>query len=243
MVYKMHEGHRERLKNRFIKEGLDGFEPHQILELLLFYAIPRRDTNELAHRLLERFGTINGVLEAEVNELVKVIGIGKNTAVLLKMMPELSRVYLKDKWRDKPLLDNSQRAGDYLVNIFTGRVKEVFFVLCLDTMHKLNYSAMVHQGTINEVPVYPRLIVESALRHNAAGVILAHNHPAGILKPSKADLDATKQIVIALEAISIQVLDHVIVAGDRYYSFADNRMIPRKGDVKNRMMQNAYSYK
>lgn len=221
----MHEGHRERLRNRFLTEGLDNFEQHQVLELLLFYAIPRRDTNELAHELLRKYGSLAGVLEADPSDLAAHSGIGVNSAILLSMIPALSRMYFKDKWREKPELNSSTKAGEYAVALFAGKSYENFYVICLDTQNKVNFAALVHEGTINEAAVYPRLIVETALRHQANSVILAHNHPGGSLKPSEADIQVTKRISTGLNSISIKLVDHIIVAGDKYYSFAEKGLI------------------
>ncbi|HOQ36728.1 MAG TPA: DNA repair protein RadC [Acetivibrio sp.] len=221
----VHEGHRKRLKERFLKEGLDSFEQHQVLELLLFFSIPRRDTNEIAHALLNKFGSLSGVFEADPEDLKKVAGIGENSAFLLSLIPDLSRRYFNDKWRDKPELNSSSKAGQYAITLFMGRIYEVFYVICLDSQNRVNYAEMVHEGTINESPVYPRLIVETALRHKANSVILAHNHPGGSLSPSAADIEATRKIVAALEAISIKVVDHIIVCGGKYVSFAERGLL------------------
>ena len=221
----MHEGHRERMKQRFLNEGLDHFNQHQVLELLLFYTIPRRDTNPLAHKLLRRYGSLVGVLEAGYEELIKEEGVTQNTAIFLSMIPHLCRRYINDKQGAKPQLNSSAKAGEYAKSLFYGRLYEVFYVICLDSQNKVNHAALVHEGTIDSAPVYPRLIVETALRHKAAAIILAHNHPGGSLKPSAADLDATRKIRTACDAISIRVVDHIIVAGDEYFSFADNGLI------------------
>lgn len=223
----MHEGHRERLKNRFLKEGLDSFEQHQVLEMLLFYSIPRKDTNELAHMLINRYGSLAGVLEADPRDIASISGLGLNSAVLLSLIPSLARLYFKDKWGTKPVLNSSSKAGEYAVSLLTGRQYEVFYVICLDSQNRVNYPALVHEGTINEAPVYPRLIVETALRHQAGSVILAHNHPGGSLQPSGADIEVTGKIATALNAISISVIDHIVVAGDRYVSFAEKGLIGR----------------
>lgn len=221
----MHEGHRKRLKDRFFKEGLDSFESHQVLELLLFFSIPRKDTNEIAHELLDKYGSLAGVFEADIKDLMKTPSIGENSAFLLTLIPSLARRYLNDKWRDKPELNSSTKAGEFTVSLFAGRTYEVFFVICLDAQNKVNYAQLVHEGTINEAPVYPRLIVEAALRHKANSVILAHNHPGGSMNPSRADIEATSKIKIAMEAISIKVVDHIIVCGEKYTSFAEKGLI------------------
>lgn len=225
MEKKVHEGHRQRVKARFINEGLDAFEDHQILELLLFYCIPLKDTNELAHKMISEFGSLSGVFEAGPEDVSKRCGVSENTAVLVSLIPSLARRYFKGKWGEKPVLNSSSKAGEYAVSLFIGKTYEVFYVICLDNQNRVNYAALVHEGTINEAPVYPRIIVETALRHQAGNVILAHNHPGGSLSPSGADIEVTKKISAALEAISINVVDHIIVAGDRYTSFAEKGLL------------------
>ena len=225
MGKKLHEGHRQRVKGRYLAEGLDSFEDHQVLELLLFYCIPMKDTNELAHKMLGEFGSLSGIFEADPADICKRCGVSENTAILLSLMPSLTRRYFKGKWGDKPALSSSTKAGEYAVSLFVGRTYEVFYVICLDTQNRVNCAVLVHEGTINETPVYPRIIVEAVLRHQANSVILAHNHPGGSMRPSDADLQITKRITAALDAISVHVADHIIVAGDRYFSFAEKGLL------------------
>ncbi|MEL7659919.1 RadC family protein [Acetobacterium wieringae] len=220
-----HQGHRQRLKARVISEGIDSFEDHQILELLLFYAIPMKDTNALAHRLIGHYGSLAGVFDANPRDLSALVGVTENTALLLSLIPALARRYQQGKLAPKAVLGSTTAAGEYAVSLFTGRLNEVFYVICLDSQNKVNQATLLHEGTINEAPVYPRLIVETALRHQAASIILAHNHPGGSQRPSQADLDVTRRIRQATEAIAIPVVDHIIVAGDSYYSFAENRVL------------------
>lgn len=225
MEKKIHEGHRSRVKARYLKEGMDSFEDHQVLEMLLFYAIPLKDTNELAHGMIKEFGSLAGLFEADPKDICNRSGVSENIAILITLIPSLSRRYLKGKWGEKPVLNSSSKAGDYAASLFTGRTYEAFYVICLDSQNRVNFADMVHEGTINEAPVYPRLIVETALRHQANSVILAHNHPGGSLQPSAADTEVTKRITTALDAISIKVVDHIIVAGDKYTSFAEKGLI------------------
>ncbi|MEA4806242.1 RadC family protein [Acetobacterium wieringae] len=220
-----HQGHRQRLKARVLSEGIDNFEDHQILELLLFYAIPMKDTNALAHRLIGHYGSLAGVFDANPRDLSALVGVTENTALLLCLIPALARRYQQGKQAPKAVLGSTTAAGEYAVSLFTGRLNEVFYVICLDSQNKVNQATLLHEGTINEAPVYPRLIVETALRHQAASIILAHNHPGGSQRPSQADLDVTRRIRQATEAIAIPVVDHIIVAGDGYYSFAENRVL------------------
>lgn len=220
-----HQGHRQRLKARVLSEGIDNFEDHQILELLLFYAIPMKDTNALAHRLIGHYGSLAGVFDANPRDLSALVGVTENTALLLCLIPALARRYQQGKLAPKAVLGSTTAAGEYAQTLFTGRLNEAFYVICLDSQNKVNQATLLHEGTINEAPVYPRLIVETALRHQAASIILAHNHPGGSQRPSQADIDVTRRIRQATEAIAIPVVDHIIVAGDGYYSFAENRVL------------------
>jgi len=225
MAENVHAGHREKLKQRFIEEGLGAFEDHQILEMLLFYTIPRRDTNEIAHRLINKFGTLEAIFDSSPEQLMEIGKVTKSTAVLLTMIPELSRKYMLMKQGKKPELGSSNKAGKYVTKLFIGRNYEAFYMCCLNSQNQLNYAALVHEGTINEAPVYPRIIVETALRYQANSVILAHNHPGGSLSPSSADIEVTRKISEALKTISVKVVDHIIVSGNDYYSFAENGLL------------------
>ncbi|MDD2212889.1 MAG: DNA repair protein RadC [Clostridia bacterium] len=225
MEKKIHQGHRQRVKARYLKEGLDAFADHQVLEMLLFYCIPMRDTNELAHKMIREYGSLAYLFEADPQDIANRCKVSENTALLVSLIPSLARRYFKGKWGDKPILDNSSKAGDYALSLFTGRIYEVFYVICLNSQNRVNYAALVHEGTINEAPVYPRIIVETALRHQANSIILAHNHPGGSLQPSSADIQITRKIMTAVEALSIKVVDHIIVAGDKYYSFAEKGLL------------------
>ncbi len=225
MEKNIHNGHRMRIKERFLNDGLDSFTDYQILEFLLFYSIPYKDTNAIAHRLLKKYGSLSGVFEADAKDLSKTPEIGLSSSVLLSLVPSLCRRYNKDKWGAKPVLCSVSSAGNYAVSLFAGHTYEVFYVICLDARNRVNFSDPVHKGTINEAPIYPRLIVETALRHHANSVILAHNHPGGSLSPSSADIDVTEKISAALSSISIKVVDHIIVAGAGFTSFAEKGLL------------------
>lgn len=218
---RIHEGHRKRVKDRYINEGLDGFSDHEIIELILFYCIPQRDTNELAHKMINEFGNLHNLLEADPRDVHRRCNVNLNIAILVSLMVPLSRRYSKQKWGVKPVLNSSTIAGNYATSLFSGRGYECFYVICLDSQNHVNHAALVHEGTINEAPVYPRVIVETALRHKANSVILAHNHPGGSLKASNADIDVTRKIIQAMKPISIGVVDHIIVAGNQYVSLAE----------------------
>jgi len=219
----VHLGHRDRLRSRFLEEGLDGFEDHQVLELLLFQAMPRGDTNPIAHRLIKRFGSLAAVLEADPSDLATVDGVGQRAAAFLSMIPAVTRRYFHDRVaKDRPQLTTSEAVADYVVPLMAGRSEEVFYVLCLDTHCRVLYAALLSEGTVKDARVHPRHVVEAALRHRAASVVLAHNHPTGTAKPSKHDRRLTETLAQTLGPLAIRILDHIIVAGEDWYSFARN---------------------
>lgn len=214
----IHKGHRERMKERFVRQGLDGFTDVQALELLLFYAIPRSDTNPIAHALLERFGSLSRVLEAEPEELKRVPGISDHTAVLLKLPVELGRSYLVDCSRRVKCLTTLDACGAYLVPYFFGRTRETVFLLCMDAKCKVLCCREVGQGSINSASVSVRKIVETALYAGATTVVLAHNHPSGVALPSNEDVQTTRRVAAALAMVEIHLADHMVVADGDYVS-------------------------
>ena len=216
----IHEGHRQRLKERFRKEGLDHFEEHQVLELLLFYCIPRVDTNPIAHALLERFGSLTRVFEAPVEELEKVPGIGHNTAVFLSLVMASGRYYQVSCATRNVILRTVEECGKYLLPLFYGKRNEIVYLLCLDAKCKVLTCKMLGEGSVNSAGVPVRRIVETALAANATSVILAHNHPSGVAVPSDADVQTTRRVAVALDAVEIGLLDHIVVADDDYVSMA-----------------------
>ena len=224
----IHSGHRERIRNRLRKEGLASFSEHEVLELLLTYAIPRQDVNPLAHELIARFGRLSNVLEADESELLQVKGMGASAALLLTMMPQLMRYYQINAMGERPVITHLADAKAYCAPLFLGAHEEHIYLICLDQKGRVLHLALLQTGTIDEVPLYPRKVVETALRHNAHSVILAHNHPSGIAKASQADIDTTKSIASALHAISIRMLDHVIFAGGDCYSMTQERRMERE---------------
>ena len=214
----VHAGHRARLRERFLREGLDGFSEHEVLELLLTYAIPQRDVNPLAHALIARFGSLAGVLEADAAELRQVSGIGENAAVLLSLMPALLGRYQKSAMGERPILSNFAQAQTFCGALFFGAHDERFYIVCLDKSARVIHTEMLHRGTIDEVAVYPRPVVEIALRYHAHAVLLAHNHPGGIGEPSQEDYQATRALVAALRPVGIGVVDHLIFSGAKAHS-------------------------
>lgn len=214
----IHDGHRQRLKERFRNEGLDGFEEHQVLELLLFYAIPRQDTNLLAHELLNRFGSLSQVLDATPEELEKVPGIGSNAATFLALTTSVARYYLVNRAANTTILSDVDKCGAYLLPFFFGRRNETVFLLCLDAKCKVLCCKEVGEGSVNSAGVPIRRIVEIALGVNASAVVLAHNHPSGLAIPSGDDIQTTRRVAMALDAVDVELVDHIVVADDDFVS-------------------------
>lgn len=221
----LHKDHRKRVRARFIREGsLDSFEYHQILELLLFYAIPMKDTNELAHELLLKYGSFHNLLNANPEDIMLRGGVTENTAVLISLIPHLARKYLNSKWDKNVKVDSIDLAVDYFRSLLVGKPYESFYMLCLDAGKRLNKAVKISDGTLNQSHIYIGRIVESAIVHKSVFVIIGHNHPSGTLKPSNADFAATEKIISALKTINVKVIDHVIVCEGKYFSFAERSL-------------------
>ena len=224
----IHTGHRQRLKDRFRREGLDNFDELYVLELLLYYCIPQKDTNPIAHRLLDHFGSLTGVLEASPAELEKVEGIGANAATFLTLITEVGRYYQVKRQKQGQILGTIDQCGRYLEPFFFGREVETVFLLCLDAKSKVLCCKKVGEGSVNSANVPIRRIVEIALGVNATSVVLAHNHPGGLALPSAEDIETTHRVAAALEAVEIVLADHIIVANEDYVSLVQsNRYQPK----------------
>ena len=223
----MHTGHRQRLKQRFLEEGLASFQDHEVLELLLFYAIPQGDTNPLAHRLIEKFSSLQGVFNAPIEDLCEVKGVKEHTAVFIKTLPAFSQFYQSLAVREKKTIQTSYDAGSYVCGMIGSLINEVFAVICLDTQRKVLAFEIIEEGTVSQANVSPRKVVECAIRHNASSVILAHNHPSGSLCASENDRILTARLCDLLEGMDIVVVDHIIAThGDKYLSMADSSLMP-----------------
>lgn len=218
----VHEGHRDRIKERFRKEGLDLFTDIQVLEFLLFYCIPRKDTNPIAHELLDHFGSLSQVLEAPIEELAKVNGVGENTAVFLKLITQVGRYYQTNRVSKIHILPTLESCAEYLQPFFFGRNVEMVFLLCLDAKCKVLCCRKIAEGNVNATGISTRKLVETALNANASSVVLAHNHPGGLAIPSNEDVAATRQIAAALRAVDVRFVDHIVVADDDYVSMVQS---------------------
>lgn len=222
----VHDGHRQRLKEEFLAKGFDeNTPPHKIMEMLLFYSIPRKDTNEIAHNLINRFGgTVSGVLDASVEELVKVDGVSRHTAALIKLMVPIVRCYLTEKNEKKNVYSNLDEVCDFLVQKYISYTKEMFSVISFSgSGRKLGFD-ILGEGNVSEVNVSIREVVETAINRKAVSVIIAHNHPDGVAIPSQGDIAVTRKIQSALSHINIKLLDHIIIGGDDYVSLCQSRL-------------------
>lgn len=218
----MHEGHRGRMRERFRAEGLDGFAPHEALELLLFYGRARGNVNPLAHELIDTFGSLKGVLEARPEQLMRVKGVGEETATLISMIVPLFRQYQACVRKEQPCIMSKNDAKNYCVSLLAGWRTERFYVVCLSTSCRVLGHRLISVGDLKEVSAYPRQVVETALNYNADSVIICHNHPGGTMRPSADDVKATRQIQALLEKLDIRLMDHIVVAGDAAYSMAQH---------------------
>ena len=219
----IHSGHRQRLKDRFRREGLDNFDELYVLELLLFYCIPQKDTNPLAHRLLDHFGSLAAVLDATAEELEKVDGIGKNVSTFLSLITQVGRYYQVKRAEPGEILCTIEQCGNYLVPYFFGRERETVFMLCLDAKCKVLCCKKIGEGSVNSANVPIRRVVELALGANATTVVLAHNHPSGLAIPSADDVQTTHRVAAALEAVEITLADHIVVSRDDYVSIVQSQ--------------------
>ena len=217
-----HMGHRKRLKNRIVNYGLDSFEPHNVLELLLFYALPQGDTNGLAHDLIQEFGSLSAVFDAPYESLMKVKGVKEHTATLIKFIPEITRYYLNDKTSDVEILDSPEKVGKFFVAKFFGKTNEVVYAAALDNKYRLLNCTPLFEGTVNAANITIKKIVDFAMKSNSSILVIAHNHPYSTALPSKDDIVTTRRIREALAAVEIKLIDHIIVADDDYISLAQS---------------------
>ena len=219
----IHEGHRARMKKKLLENGERSLADHELLEVLLYYAIPRRDTNELAHRLLKQFGSLQGVLSASEEELACVKGMGQQAALLVALVPTLCRRSARSM--KERILNSVDSCGEYFTELLSGSRKEMLWQVCLDGKGKVLSSRCLAQGDVSMAAVSVRQVVEYALRAGAVGVVLAHNHPSGVALPSQEDIATTRLIRDALRTMNIQMVDHIVVADGDYVSMAASGML------------------
>lgn len=213
----MHENHRERMRERFFHSKADGFASHELLEELLYFSIPRKDTNELAHRLIERFGSLRGVLEATPDELRSVEGVGEQSAFLLKLVMETLRRIAEESVSGKVCFNTLGKISEYFCRKFLGQSRECVYLMLLNNQLNLIECCQISEGSVNSSSFPVRVIAEKALLARASLVVLAHNHPDGLAVPSEADIELTTRIHMILDMMGVTLLEHVIVANNRIW--------------------------
>jgi len=235
-----HQGHRKRLREKFLKSGLNGFHDYEIVELLLSLGTPRKDCKPAAKEALRKFQTLRGVLEASAEELLQIDGIGAHSAFGIKLVQEVAREFLHAKMLEKPFYRSSQEVFDYLYHSMRGQKKEVFKVIYLSSQNQIINTVDLSEGTINSSSVSPREVIEGAIKSNAAALIFVHNHPSGAVEPSSSDKSLTRELVYAGRIMRLKVLDHIIIGDNKYYSFAGEGLIEEyETDFLNQMLRGA----
>jgi DNA repair protein RadC len=219
------EGHRARLRERFLTSGLDGFQDYEVIELLLTLATPRKDCKDAAKAALKKFKTLQAVLEAPVSELCEVDGIGPTNVFGVKLIGAACERYLEKRLIRKDPVNNSQQLFEYLYQRLRDKQQEHFVVIFLDSKNCIITTDILSRGTVNASSVYPREVIRAALQHNAAALIFAHNHPSGDPQPSSEDIAITRQLLFAGNVMGIAVHEHLIIGDNRYFSFADQGRI------------------
>lgn len=214
-----HKEHRNRVRKEFLSRGFDHNTPkHKILEMLLFYCIPRKDTNLLAHNLLDRFGSFSAIFEADEEELMEIDGIGENAAALLKLMLPVISAYSLEKHKKPNKVSTMDEIGDMFMDKYIGIKNERFSMACFNSKGEVCGFDFLSSGDVSSVGITSRMVVETALKRNAVGVVMCHNHPGGVATPSTADLNITRMINDVLKQININFIDHIIVCDDDYVS-------------------------
>ena len=221
------EGHRQRLRERFLASGLDGFHDYEVIELLLTLAMPRKDCKDAAKEALLRYKTLQGVLEASPRELGRVTGIGPKNLFGIKLIKAVADRYLKKKLIHKDAINDSKALFDYLYHSIGDKNREFFKVIFLDSKNQVIAADTLSEGTLTASSVYPREVIQKALSHDAAALIFAHNHPSGDPKPSSEDVAITRQLVFACKVMGLVAHEHIVIGDNRYYSFADQGYIER----------------
>ena len=215
------QGHRRRLKDKFVHSGVAAFHDYEVLELLLCYAIPQKDVKPLAKDLLKIFGSLKGIMDADITALNATPGISTHTAILIKMIKEAGALYLKESAKEKTQISCTAELLNYCKTMLGGLKDEQFCVIYLDAQNQLIEMETLQEGIVNQAVVYPRQVLENALRQKASAMILVHNHPSGHVKPSDADIRLTKTIQEAARMLEIIVHDHVIIGENRFFSFRE----------------------
>jgi DNA repair protein RadC len=218
-------GHRRRLREKFLKAGLNAFLDYEVIEILLTLGTPRKDCKDSARQALREFRTLRGVLEADARDLLRIRGIGAHNVFGIRLVQEVSRRFLKDRMLSRPFCRSSGEVFDYLYHAMRDLRKEHFKVLFLDPKNQILEEKTLFEGTVDSSAVYPREIMKDALRCDATALIFVHNHPSGDPDPSLCDREITRELVFAARVMQLKVLDHIVIGNNRFYSFADHGLI------------------
>lgn len=218
----IHEGHRDRMRDKFLKSGLDSMASHEVLEFMLYHTVPRQDTNEIAHNLMNTFGSLPAVIDAPYEELLKVKGVSKVTATFIKFQRQLMRRYFTEKTELATPIKCVSDCGNYLLGRYIGYDNEVASLLCMDNKCNVLGFEIICEGDIGTAVFSSRKIIETVIKYKATTAILAHNHPGGIALPSEADIVATSGVEKALSTVGVLLLDHIIIADGDYVSLAES---------------------
>jgi DNA repair protein RadC len=230
-------GHRQRLRDKFQQRGIETFTDAEVLEMLLILGTPRKDCKEQAKALLAHFGSLPRVLEAPAADLQKIKGVGPNNSFAVHFLHGVARRYLKHRVQEKNYLHSSRQVAEYLIHSMRDLQHEVFAVIFLDAAHAIIDTQVVSRGTITANTVYPRELVKLALEHNAAAMVVAHNHPSGKLQPSPQDRQLTRTLFLACSFMNIRLLDHLIIGqAEKTYSFADHGIMAAIGEECGRVL-------
>ena len=219
-------GHRKRLQEKFTTAGIEALHDYEVLELLLTYVIRRQDVKPQAKALLEKFGSVKGIVDAEIDDLQTVPGIGDHSAILFKLVKEIAALYLKQKAKEKKQVTCTTELLDFCRTVMGGKKDEEFCVIYLDAQNQIIEFETIQKGIVNQAVVYPRQVLESALKKKASAIILAHNHPSGHVRPSDADIRLTKTIQETAKVLDILVHDHIIIGENRFFSFREEGLMP-----------------
>jgi DNA repair protein RadC len=220
-----YHGHRQRLRSRFLKGGGKALQDYELLELLLTYALPRADVKPLAKALLGQFGSFAQVLDAPPESLTEIIGLKENSAVLIRLVKACAEYYLQEEVLKRQKIPSLAALVDYCRTAMGGLTDEQFRVLFLNSQNEIIAEEIIQEGTVNQTVVYPRKVLELALKHKATGLILVHNHPSGHLAPSAADQELTRALVAASRTLNLTVHDHLIIGRHGYFSLAEKNML------------------
>lgn len=221
------EGHRSRLRERFLSGGLDGFHDYEVVELLLTLGTPQKDCKDMAKAALKRFKTLRGVFEASGSELEEIYGIGPKNSFGIKLIQAAADRYLRTRIPERDPLGNAEEVLEYLKYTLGDKSRECFLAIFLDAKNRVLETEVLFEGTLTASAVYPREVVRAALTHHAAAMIFVHNHPSGDPAPSREDMDITRRLILACRLMGLTVHEHLIVGRDGFYSFADQGHIAR----------------